>query len=49
MCVRFFKSFSFGDIENVKPKFQPRYASNVYAYKKSVLWSNKSVFHEISC
>ena len=28
------KSFSFWDIENVKPKLQPRYAYKLYAYKK---------------
>ena len=28
------RSFSFWDIENVKPKFQPRYAYKLYAYKK---------------
>ena len=30
------RSFSFWDIENVKPKFQPRYAYKLYAYKKRV-------------
>ena len=29
-------SFSFWDIENVKPKFQPRYAYKLYAYKKGM-------------
>ena len=28
------RSFSFWDIENVKLRFQPRYAYKLYAYKK---------------
>ena len=34
------RPFSFWDIENVKPKSQPRYAYKLYAYKKSV-WNVK--------
>ena len=30
----FLKSFSFWDVENIKPKFQPRYAYKLYAYEK---------------
>ena len=37
------RSFSFWDIENVKPKFQPRYAYKLYAYKKRVYEMRKKV------
>ena len=33
--------FSFWDIENVKPKFQPRYAYKLYAYKKECMKCEK--------
>ena len=35
------RSFSFWDIENVKPKFQPRCAYKLYAYKKWSVWNVK--------
>ena len=45
----FLKSFSFWDIANVEPKFQPSYAYKLYAYiKMGALWFNKSVSHEIN-
>ena len=40
--------FSFWDIENVKPKFQPRYAYKLYAYKKRVyeMWKKVTDYCE---
>ena len=35
------KSFSFWVIENTKPKFQPRYAYEYYAYKKECIKCEK--------
>ena len=35
------RSFSFRDIENVKPKFQTRYAYKLYAYIKKSVWNVK--------
>ena len=38
----FLRSFSFWNIENVKPKFQPRNAYKIYAYKKKSVWNVKT-------
>ena len=35
------RSFSFWDIENVKPKFHPRYAYKLYAYEKECMRCEK--------
>ena len=35
------RSGRFWDIENVKPKFQARYAYKLYAYKKKCVWNVK--------
>ena len=37
------RSFRIWNIENVKPKFQPRYAYKLYAYKKECMKCEKKV------